>query len=111
MFSIRKAIIRSAVNHLNGKTTLCASSSTSQLVTSVGRSFYSANIDDLVSSKSPSIVWNADALHGLTKEQIEFRQSVRAFAEKELPEELVKKVCSDTSTVYFIHSNIIHLLD
>lgn len=60
--------------------------------TSPIRSLYTENIGDVVSSRLPSIVWNADALHGLTKEQMEFRQNVRAFAEKELPEELVKKV-------------------
>lgn len=56
------------------------------------RTLYTENIQDLVSSGKPSIVWNADALHGLSKEQVEFRQNVRAFAEKELPEELVTKV-------------------
>ncbi len=53
---------------------------------------YTENLADVVSSRLPSIVWNADALHGLTREQMDFRQSVRAFAEKELPEEVVKKV-------------------
>lgn len=55
-------------------------------------SLYTENLADVVSSRLPSIVWNADALHGLTREQMDFRQSVRAFAEKELPEEVVKKV-------------------
>ncbi|KAJ6217312.1 hypothetical protein RDWZM_008469 [Blomia tropicalis] len=59
------------------------------------RTLYTENIQDLVSSGKPSIVWNADALHGLSKEQVEFRQNVRAFAEKELPEELVTKIDAD----------------
>lgn len=56
---------------------------------------YTENLADVVSSRLPSIVWNADALHGLTREQMDFRQSVRAFAEKELPEEVVKKIDAD----------------
>lgn len=54
---------------------------------------HSQNIDDLVASKVPSLLWSCNTMHGLTEEQIEFRQNVRTFAEKELPEELVKKVC------------------
>lgn len=49
-------------------------------------------VDDLVANRTPSITWNSDILHGLTPEQMEFRQMVRDFAQKELPEELVKKV-------------------
>jgi len=85
MLSLR-AIAKCATSQLSGKT----NSVLPQI--SACRSFYTENIDDIVNSKTPSVIWNSDALHGLTKDQIEFRQSVRAFVEKELPEELVKKV-------------------
>lgn len=49
-------------------------------------------IDQQVAAGVPSLAWNADALHGLSEEQIEFRANVRQFAEKELPAELVGKV-------------------
>lgn len=49
-------------------------------------------IDQQVLAGVPSLTWNANALHGLNKEQIEFRANVRNFAEKELPAELVGKV-------------------
>ncbi|XP_027206368.2 isovaleryl-CoA dehydrogenase, mitochondrial [Dermatophagoides pteronyssinus] len=49
-------------------------------------------VDNFVANRTPSIIWNSDVLHGLTSEQIEFRQMVRNFAEKELPEELVQKI-------------------
>lgn len=52
------------------------------------------NVDDLVSNHIPSIQWNANFLHGLSAEQIEFRQMVRDFAEKELQPDLVYKVHS-----------------
>ncbi|XP_046908611.2 isovaleryl-CoA dehydrogenase, mitochondrial [Dermatophagoides farinae] len=54
-------------------------------------------VDDLVANRTPSITWNSDILHGLTPEQMEFRQMVRDFAQKELPEELVKKIDRDGS--------------
>ncbi|UXI17509.1 iron-sulfur cluster assembly 2 [Sarcoptes scabiei] len=50
------------------------------------------NVDDLVSNHIPSIQWNANFLHGLSAEQIEFRQMVRDFAEKELQPDLVYKI-------------------
>lgn len=84
-------MFRSALNRsLNlGKQSFVSST----VSTNSCRCFNTENLDDQVSNKVPSIVWNADLLHGLTKEQIEFRQNVRAFFEKELPEELVRKVC------------------
>lgn len=51
------------------------------------------DLNELVESRQvPSITWNANILHGLTTEETEFRQMIRNFVEKELPEELVKKV-------------------
>lgn len=85
MFSFR--CFTKCSNQLAGKHVSTLFQQTSSI-----RSLYTENIGDIVTSRLPSIIWNADALHGLTKEQMDFRQSVRAFAEKELPEELVKKV-------------------
>lgn len=56
-------------------------------------------VDNFVENRTPSIIWNSDVLHGLTGEQIEFRQMVRNFAEKELPEELVQKVSGKFSFI------------
>ena len=49
-----------------------------------------------LSSQLSSIQWSADGMHGLTQDQIELRNSVRNFAEKELPQDLVQKIDAES---------------
>lgn len=69
------------------------------------------NVDDLVSNHIPSIQWNANFLHGLSAEQIEFRQMVRDFAEKELQPDLVYKVHSFFFASHWNTMDLIFLID